>query len=378
MKLIRLWLLGCLVVLVLAPLAQAQQFIPLHAGGAGEVFSLAPLAGAGGVNAFAGAPTLTAQGTVAGRATDGQGNIEIGFDYIRPLWTTRDFTLAVPDGVGGFPLLADAGHVDNRFALAPHLNFKYDVSDIFAIKATGSFMNLSGHLNRTLTPNNGTAGVLTANSSLTIVSANLPEIATRFFYDELMSRRSHLYWSIFDDMTIDLGIGTRYSSVEQNYTGKLTNTLPGGTNQSQRYSYQNFKGVGLTSSLNFTLPFHERPNGERWNAFTNVRGSILVGENNKDSSIAVTLAGMPSVADSITQSRTEFIPVGELEVGVEWIHFFGDANDANVPRALFSVRMGFTGQVWGNVGPLSAGSAQGFRTSNLFLVGAHIMVGLAR
>jgi len=34
--------------------------------------------------------------------------------------------------------------------------------------------------------------------------------------------------------------------------------------------------------------------------------------------------------------------------------------------------------VWGNVGPLSAGSTQGFETSNLYLFGGHVMIGLAR
>ena len=117
---------------------------------------------------------------------------------------------------------------------------------------------------------------------------------------------------------------------------------------------------------------------QNWLLFNNLRGSILVGDNAKDSTLAVTRAGVPGVSDSITQAKTEFIPVGELELGAQWVHEFGDVNRPEVPAALFTVRIGMTGQIWGNVGPLSAGSAQAFRTSNLFLVGAHIMVGLQR
>jgi hypothetical protein len=187
---------------------------------------------------------------------------EIGFDYIRPYWSSRDFILAVPTAnAGSFPLLGDVGHVDNHFALAPRLNYKYDVSDVFA----------------------------------------------------------------------------------------------------------------LTSSLNFILPVHPS-----WDLFTTLRGSILVGDNNKDSSLSVNLQGQPGVSTSITQSKTEFVPVGEIEIGTAWTHAFGDVSRPEIPPALFTVRMGLTGQVWGNIGPLSAGSPQGYQTSNLFLVGAHVMVGLTR
>ena len=60
-------------------------------------------------------------------------------DYIRPYWSHRDFTLAVPTAnAGSFPLLGDTGHVDNHFSLAAKVNLKYDVSDLFAVKATGT------------------------------------------------------------------------------------------------------------------------------------------------------------------------------------------------------------------------------------------------
>src|SRR5437868_3169018 len=44
-------------------------------------------------------------GTVAGQGLPTLGNITIGFDYLRPFWSFRDFTLAVPGrAAGSFPL----------------------------------------------------------------------------------------------------------------------------------------------------------------------------------------------------------------------------------------------------------------------------------
>src|SRR5262249_29765511 len=148
---------------------RAQQFVPLHGGVPGDGYSLQPLAGFDGAPGpvFAGSPSMRSEGLVAGRSTDGLGNIEIGFDYIRPFWTNHDFMRVVPPPfVGNFPVLGDSGFADQHFNLAPHLNFKYDVSDALAIKATGSFMNLTGSLQQNANNGENITGVLTANSSL--------------------------------------------------------------------------------------------------------------------------------------------------------------------------------------------------------------------
>ncbi len=373
MKLTRLWTLGWLFLLPLTQLAQAQQFVPLHSEGV----ALVPVAGADGALLQAGTGgihQLNAGGTAGGRSTSNAGNVEIGFDYMRPLWTSRDFTLAVPAAnAGSFPLLGNVGHVDDHFALVPRLKYKYDVKDLdFSINASGTFLSLTGHLDRQVT--NGTAqGNLTSNSSLTMVTANLPEVSTRLFYDELFTKHSHLHLSMLDDLIIDLGVGTRYSSINQTYTGSLTNTAGAGTNQSTRYSHQSFKGIGMTTMLNVTLPVHQD-----WVFFTNLRGSVLVGDNDKDSTLTVTVAGAQGISSAINQSRTEFIPIAEVEMGTQWGWDLGEHLHGNAPHPLCTVRLAVAGQFWGGVGPLSAGSAQGFGASNLFLVGAHVMVGIHR
>jgi hypothetical protein len=377
MKLTRLWTVGCLLLLTLTQAARAQNFVPLH--GEGVSFAMTPVGGEGYADPqfFAAGTAATARATVDGRSTSELGKIEIGFDYLRPFWDHRDFILAVPPAnAGDFPLLGDIGHVDNHFALRPNVKFGYNVTNELSVKADGTFLNLTGHFERTVGP--ATAqGNLNANSSLTIVTATFPEITARFYYDELFSHGTHL-----DNLVIDLGLGTRFASINQDYTGSLSNVSAAGRNETTRFSHQDFKGIGLTSSLNFTLPVHPAwdDNDLRvvpaWDLYTNLRGSILVGDNRKNSSLAVTVAGVPGVSNSIEQDETEFIPVAEIETGVAWTRAFGAVRTDL--SALFTVRVGLSAQIWGNVGPLSAGSPQGFQTSNLYLVGCHVMVGFIR
>src|SRR5690349_1132772 len=105
--------LALLALAVAAGLADAQQAVVLPpSGGAPGTFSLVPEAvpGASQTALFApvGAPDpqVTVLGTANGLAFTSGSGIAIGFDYVRPLWSFRDFTLAVPGGSGGnFPIL---------------------------------------------------------------------------------------------------------------------------------------------------------------------------------------------------------------------------------------------------------------------------------
>lgn len=370
MKVTRLWTLGLLALLTLAPWARPQAFVPVQAEGAGGFVSVSAVGGMDGV-----APGMFTQATAGGRTASNVSNVQIGFDYIRPFWTSRDFTLAVPAAAAGsFPLLGDIGHVDNHFGLAPTVKYKYDIEDIgLAFKATGTFLSLTGQLERRITATGVGEGVLTANSTLTLVTANLPEVSVRLYADELFKDHGHRLWSLFDDVIIDLGVGTRYSSITQNYTGSLTNTVAGGANTSTRYSTQSFQGLGITGSIDLSCPIKQN-----WVLFTSMRGSILVGNNNKESNLTVNVIGTQATSDTLNQSRTEFIPVAEVALGTECGYELGQRMRDGLPPSLMTLRVAATGQFWGDVGPLSAGSPQGYGNSHLFLAGVHIMVGVHR
>lgn len=371
MKILRLAMIAGMLA-ASATTARAQMLVQADGGG---TFGLMPMPGVeGGSPLFAG-PNLgmASQGTAGGRAA-ATNNVDVGFDYIRPYWSSRDFTLVVPAGqAGAFPLLGNTGNVDNQFALAPRVNYKYDVSTIFSVGALGTFLSLTGNLNRNITSGGGGEGDLTANSSLTIITATVPEFSARIFYDEAVDKDSWACCELLQDMVIDVGIGTRYASIVQNYTGVLTNTTAGtAVNSSSRFSTQQFQGIGLTARMDLKLPVKND-----WLLFSNLRGSVLVGDNNKNSNINVVVAGV-GTSDSIRSSETEFIPVVEWNVGIEWGHELANLTRRDSPASLFTVRVALTTQFWGDVGPLSAGSAQGFQTSNLYLYGANVMAGFHR
>jgi hypothetical protein len=352
----------------------------LPEGAAGGMLVVSPMSADAAAPLFAAGPQgafVQGGGTAGGYGVSAWGALEVGFDYIRPFWTSRDFTLVVPAAAAGsFPVFGDVGSVDSDFAFAPRIDYHYRFADSdYGVRASGTFLSLTGHLQRGLssTPA-GAVGDLTANSSLTVVSANLVEFTRQVILADLLAEDDEETKCLraLKGWLVDLGIGTRYSSVSQNYTGSLTSG-PGNLNMSTRYSSQSFQGVGLTVSAKGTWAA-----GDNLVLFNDTRCSLLVGENRKDSTLTVAVAGQPGQVDTLSQSRSEFIPVVECEVGVEWgrdltAHLWGGS-----AAGLLTVRAALVGQYWGDVGPLSAGSPRGFSRSDLFLVGANVMVGLHR
>ncbi len=381
----KLWASVLLMLLAVGGTAPAQEVVLRGGSGAlgvEDVGGHAVLVGESGAGALFANPSdlrLRAGGTAGGSGihAGGLGNLRIGFDYIRPLWSFRDFTLAVPaNQAGAFPILGDTGHVDNHFGFAPRIRYDYNLADAvgdldFPISEVGTsifVLNLSGRLQRQLASAGGGSGQLNANSTLTIVTAILPELTKRVPYADLMEKKTYEPWEALQDLQIEFRIGTRFSSIDQNYTGSLTS----GANTSTRYSSQSFRGVGITAAVNFILP-----KGDDWLLFSNTRTSVLVGDNRKDSTLTVNAVGQPAVAEAISQSRSVFLPIVEQEFGLEWGRELALNFLENRPT-LITVRTAFTAQFWGDVGPLSAGSTQLYRTSHLFLLGAHIMVGFHR
>jgi hypothetical protein len=118
------------------------------------------------------------------------------------------------------------------------------------------------------------------------------------------------------------------------------------------------------------------PAGQDWVAFLGARGSILIGDNQRSSSATVVAPGFPAFADTISESRTTLVPVVEAEAGVEWGTDLGERLARGEVPPQFCVRLALVGQYWGGMGPLSAGSTQGFRTNDLFLAGVSVQIGL--
>jgi hypothetical protein len=347
--------------------------------GAGNQFLLTPTSmpvvsstplfqAAGGV----GAVGTNTQSTVAGKVvTSNRFDAAIGFDYLLPLWSFRDFLIAVPAPFAGvFPVLGGTGHVDNHFSFAPIVKLNYYVTDAdFSVSTSGTFVSLTGDLNRSDTSTINGTGKLESTSSLTFVSANLVEFSRRYAFLDLFPSKQNGKPSVVDSV-IDLSIGTRYSSIDQNYTGTLTGGV-NGSSIAQRHSTQHFRGIGLTSSANWILPC-----GDDFLLFSNTRGSILVGDNHREAAISVNATGLTGFADTLSETKTTFIPVLEMELGTEWGQDLGNRLRYGEEPPRFTIRVAFVSQFWGSLGPLSPASTQGFRNSDLFLIGVNVEAGL--
>jgi hypothetical protein len=296
----------------------------------------------------------------------------IGFDYLRPWWTHRDFQLAVPQRFAPFfPVLGDIGHVDSHFVFVPRVRYNYYFTNLdMGFTASGEFFNLTGRLQRDLGSAGNVLGNLVAQSSLTIVSITPAELSRLFEVPEFFTAGKHFDKAWLEDSVVTASLGTRYATVDQHHTGSIQVAGPGGVNVATRYASQNFRGFGLTGSANW-----QTPAGDNWVLFSNMRGSVLLGESRRSSTLTVAATGLPGFADTIAESKTTAVPVMEVEVGAEWGRDLGELLRMRQSRKQLTLRVAGVAQYWGGMGPLSAGSPQGFATTDLFLAGVSVQVG---
>src|SRR5207249_9064269 len=97
----------------------------------------------------------------------------------------------------------------------------------------------------------------------------------------------------------------------QSFSGTITN----GASQSHLDATQNFSGLGVTTSAEWTGKFSTRLDLRLKSL---VRGSVLVGTNTRKS----TFTGSPALAavpnNDISETKTSIVPVGEAYLGVEY------------------------------------------------------------
>ena len=300
-------------------------------------------------------------------------NFDIGFEYIRPFWSNRGFHLSVPGATPSSPLLlGDAGDVQHDFDFVPKIRYEYEINDLgLGVQASGELLSLNATLKRTLTTDAGT-GVLDASSKLEIVVANILEGTKSFLLKDLLKDCDCLEKWHVDESLVEVTIGTRYSSLHQKFEATLTN----GPNSGRLLSTQDFTGIGLTSSLSFQWPI-----GGSFVLYHGVRGSLLIGDNGRDSTFTLTVPGTAGANRQVTlgESKTDLLPVGELEVGIAWGMELGSpllSPAAAAPKPLAWVKVGLAGQIWGDAGMLSAAEVPPhLHDSNLYLVGFSVLVG---
>ncbi|GEM_PF-4504878 len=288
---------------------------------------------------------------------------DIGFDYLQPWFSTRSTSLKVPTPKGG-SVLGGTDNVANDFAFIPSLNLAYQFDDLgFGIAASGKLMNLTGKLIRNVQSDDGN-GNLIVNSSLDIAVANLVEAVVPF---DLTGMRC-LGDSFLGDFAFVATIGARYVHVRQHYDAALTVGDAAATNSGTLVANQLYNGFGLTSSLTALYPLSERVA-----LYSNTRASILVGNDQRDSTIKVVKSNT-----TVVENRTLFMPTGEIEIGVAYGMPLPHKGPPQSVAPLLWFKTGLVGQAWGDIGLLHVNDQMGsqFKDSHLFLYGFSVQVGL--
>lgn len=295
--------------------------------------------------------------------------VDLGFQYMRPVFPNRSVTLQVPSTVNGnFTTLGGTGNVSFDFSFIPQINLYYQFADLgFGVTASARMTSIAGQLTRTISSAAGTAN-LTANSVVNFATVNIVE----GFKVIPLNQCPCFECTWLHDTVIMATLGTRYSYLLQEYHANLIS----GANSTSVNAHQDFNGFGLTTSLSY---FH--PLCEDWFLYGSSRGSFLLGLNNRNSDFSVVVPGVSGVSTSgkLAENKSSFIPTGEFEVGIAWGRLQPRSVLSQTLRTgpLLWVKGGFVADVWGNLGLLSASPlAQGFSGGALFLYGFSVMAGL--
>jgi hypothetical protein len=215
----------------------------------------------------------------------------------------------------------------------------------------------------------------------TLQATNTLALTTVNALEYIIQTRQPLSTEYRNQFTIRTGF--RYSHLTQTFDALVN---PGASHLN---SNQDFNGFGMTCALEWRHILcvtdvdktRVKPPDPAYNwisGFVRIRGSALIGPNTRSSSFSSSLAntlGIPANSN-IAQTETSFVPVGELDLGVEFwpgMHWFLDRSSYDekplVPH--LSVILASNSQIWANVGMPSALSPS-HRPVNgaLYLVGA--------
>lgn len=302
------------------------------------------------------------------RSQDGF-SIAVGFDFLQPSYSNDSFKQLLPGTTAAlFPGLNLDSTVDHDYGLSPRIDVGLALGDSeYGISAGVNTVNLSGSVRQ------NTAGMasndsIDAQSAINILSVNLPEVSRVIPLDIYEDDQ-------IDDAMFELRVGARYSAINQLFTAALRQGSGSAVTTS---SFQDFRGVGLTAAGNLSLPL----TNSLW-LYGNSRGSMLLGRNERQANYSVLVSGAGGVpaagtaSNTVTEDKTDIIPVGEFEGGFVWDLAEHFCDEESEPGNMVWFKLGYVAQVWGDVGLTSAGTGQPFRDGSLFLQGFTVQAGVA-
>jgi hypothetical protein len=346
----------------LPSVAPAQLLATDHSSGAIQVILMAADGGPAPITAD---PTLPP-------IFPGDVEINVGFEYLRPDFPGGRVRVPIPAGVNvNVSTIAGSGDLSYNFAFVPKFTAGYQFADLrFGVTASGELATLSGHLNRTIDSAGGSAN-LTASSTVNFANANVLEGTVPI----LLGQCPCFEESCFQDTNLLITLGARYSHLSQDYNASVNSGGNGGTVS----AHQDWDGYGITTSLSILQPLPCD-----FYVYGISRGSFLLGNDNRVSSTTVVTGttAAASTTTKLTENKTDFIPIGEFEIGVAWgkplaPHPAAAAGTVPPKGALLWVKVGLVASVWGNLSVLSAqDSVQGFTDSRFFLWGFSVLAGV--
>jgi hypothetical protein len=166
--------------------------------------------------------------------------------------------------------------------------------------------------------------------------------------------------------TLLVAAGVRYAHMSQDYNFVGVETATGDT--ATLRSGHNFNGIGPS----FALESRRALGGNGLALYGNARGAVLFGTAKQTAFFALAdAAGVVTASALNTAQQSDVLPVGELEVGLEYGRQMGHVR-------VFA-QAGFVGQVWWGAGNASNTAIFGSsdNSSNLGFVGGAFRLGFS-
>jgi hypothetical protein len=293
----------------------------------------------------------------------------MGIYFMRPYWSRRDFSISVPGGNGaGAVLLSDTRDVARDYTVAPVLNLTLQFTNL-DLTFTGVQYALASTVDQTINAG-ATNASLAGKSSLTIREATAGEVSVRLPCPDCLKD------CFGEKCDAKLGLGPYYLYLDQTYIAILVN----GANKTSLNSSQNYEGFGIVGALHLKTGQHQFGVDDQkhpWycRLYSDITGAILIGTNKRISDLNVTGATSPSIRNSVT----DYVPVGNLELGVEvgkqnLVKFTSTRAESGYGNGIngdAGFRLGAIVQVIGDMGLTSAASPNNRSLNNgsLYLVG---------
>lgn len=301
-------------------------------------------------------------GGIRGPRTMPAVDVTVGFSYVRPYWPNSGLDLRIPAGTNpAVGVISPYGNLSNTFGFVPRLDVSYDTS-VVKVGASAQFLSVGGSLDRTVALAGGTADLLATNN-LTILDVTFAEINKPFFLIDVCDHPIIERLGLEDD-TLIASLGTRYTSIRQDWHAAVR----GGQVNAASDATQTFTGIGLSAGLSA-----DHPVTDLWGIYSSGKGTLLLGQNNRKTSVAGQDAGGP-FANTLSENKTTLFPAAQVDVGLRYRARLDTRPNSATPNAILTLRAGVTGMYYANVGflPAAPGTAS-FDSRPLFLVGFAIL-----